>query len=362
MDFIDLDEELQTPTIFTISPDLPISRLSNSSSFESLRSETSVKGIFISLEGVEDGDVNVNERKNKEVVGHFDNFHEFKIVLNDSNSTAILRFNPKGPHLEGRDSQVFQGTLHCNNGIIIPVSIKIYREDLEALKGAHKEIEVSRITQNRRDFLKLYYSGSLDNFYNFVSIWEWIEGGTLDRFISKIDIFHIIRSISSSLNYLHSNRIAHHDLKPHNILYSPSNDRIILIDFGDSKILSSSNEMIPLDEGIGLGTLAYTAPELLSKRSGDCYSPLMADVYSFGVLLFYILNKGKILPFSTLIPHRAVHLILTVQKGFFAGEYNPESPKSSSLFPLMKTCLQVDPFKRPKFKEIISIIEETIPQ
>lgn len=159
--------------------------------------------------------------------------------------------------------------------------------------------------------------------------------------------------MANSIGYLHTFNLTHHDLKPQNILITTDLQRIIIIDFGDSKYISSGG--VPLDEGIGLGTLAYTAPELLSRKS-QFYDPFAAEVYSFGVLLFYFLNKGRILPFQALIPHRAVQLILTVQKGFFAGEYNPEKPRDSPIYPLMLKCLQVDPLNRPKFPEIIEEI------
>lgn len=311
---------------------------------------------------------------------------------------GTLRFNPKGPNHEGRDSQVFYGELVTNTNelVSLEVAVKVYKGDQTALEGAKKEVQIAQtITKNRPDFLKLFYSGSVKIISissheqpEFISVWEWIEGGTIDRLIPKLSdsqIRKVIKSLAKSIGHLHSCDLAHHDLKPQNILITSNLERTIVIDFGDSKQLKricccntssksdsgdTSNTLVnfnnttttncnccclPLDEGIGLGTLAYTAPELLSRKS-QFYDPFAADVYSFGVLLFYFLNKGTILPFQALVPHRAVQLILTVQKGFFAGGYNPEKPRDSPIYPLMLKCLQVDPLKRPKFPEIIETI------
>ena len=296
-------------------------------------------------------------------------FNEFELKLETG---KLLRFNPKGPSHEGRDSQVFRGQLHdsTNSFKIQEVAVKVYKSDPLALEGAQKEIKIfQEITQNRSDFLKLFFHGNVTilNSEEFISVWEWIDGGTIDRVISKLSpeqIILVIKSLANSIGHLHANHLAHHDLKPQNILITTDLQRIVLIDFGDSKHISScdfhSNDnrgsyhshSIPLDEGIGLGTLAYTAPELLSRKA-DFYDPFASDVYSYGVLLFYFLNHGSILPFHTLIPHRAVQLILTVQKGFFVGGYNPEKPRESPFYPLMLKCLQVKPEERPKFSEIL---------
>lgn len=368
MDFIDLDEqELSSfssfPQQYPITPDLQLKSLKASSSLDSLSSDSSTSStstaLFIRSASLDEEMINFNNVETPRIDGF-----EFSIILPDSTAPARLIFNYKGPHHEGRDSQVFRGTLYNDESSInsapVAVAVKVYRDDQSAQEGAQKEIEIAYLTTGRPDFLKFYYSGQLalsDN-VRFVTVWEWIDAGTLDRSLSKLTddaLFKTIFSIAKSLNHLHINHIAHHDLKPQNILITM--DRVIMIDFGDSKKLNSDTNLLPIDEGIGFGTLAYTAPELLSKKSSD-YSPFAADVYSFGVLLFYLLNHGKILPFASLIPHRAVQLILTVQKGFFAGGYNPESPAQSPLFPLMNQCLQVDPKLRPTFPQLIEIINE----
>ena len=364
MDFIDLDEQdfssfSSFPQQYPITPDLQLKSLKASSSLDSLSSESSISStstaLFIRSASLDKEMIKLNTVEAPRIEGF-----EFSIFLPDSTATARLIFNYKGPHHEGRDSQVFRGTLYINESATVAVAVKVYRDDQIAQEGAQKEIEIAHLTTGRPDFLKFYYSGQLtfSDAVRFITVWEWIDGGTLDRSISKLTddaLYKTIFSIAQSLNHLHANHIAHHDLKPQNILITM--DRVILIDFGDSKKLNSETSLLPIDEGIGLGTLAYTAPELLSKKSSD-YSPFAADVYSFGVLLFYLLNHGKILPFASLIPHRAVQLILTVQKGFFAGGYNPESPAQSPFFPLMKQCLQVDPKLRPTFPQILRIINE----
>lgn len=364
MDFIELDEQdfsnlSSFSKGFPISPDVPAYSFRSSSSSDSVNSVNSIypsNSVQTTALFIRSASIQTEPIKNDSSTPTITH-SEFSITLHSPQIPARLHFNLNGPHQEGRDSQVFQGTL-ISAAFTLPVAVKVYRDGRENLQNALKEIEIgTKYTSGRPDFLKFFFSGqlTLDDGPIFVSIWEWIEFGSLDCVVFRVNINQVILSVAQSLYFLHNNNIAHHDLKPQNILIS-NLQRVVLIDFGDSKQLKSPTDTLPIEEGIGLGTLAYTASELLSKKSSN-YSPFAADVYSFGVLLFYLLNGGKILPFATLIPHRAVQLILTAQKGFFAGEYNPEAPTQSPLFPLMKKCLQVDPQKRPTFTEILEFLK-----
>ena len=195
---------------------------------------------------------------------------KFEVILPNG---SLLRFDPKGLNYEGRDSKVFRGEIVIGDEII-QVAVKVYKNDDEsALKGAQQEIKIAQtVTKDRPDFLKLYYSGTISMpFPEFISVWEWIDGGTVDRFINNFQNYQIknlIKSLAHSIAHLHSSNLVHHDLKPQNILVSADFKRVLIIDFGDSKqiIFLNPNEndtssLLPLDDGIGLGTLAYTAPE-----------------------------------------------------------------------------------------------------
>lgn len=352
-DFIDLDDE--DISSFTSTSNFTSTSTSNFSNYPQISPPPSTKLANSTMKPLQNS---LFIRSNYSPVKSRPDYADVDFIIVNIPEIGELKFNPKGPNREGRDSKVFCGELRLEKGVQ-KVAIKVYTE--QDSPSALKEIYIAKtFTQNRSDFLKFYYSGNING--NFSSIWEWIDGGgSLDKMICKAIesknfdfINYCIKTIATSLAYLHENKIAHHDIKPQNFLVPSDFSRVVLIDFGDSKQVIPGH-LISIEEGIGLGTLAYTAPELLSRKS-DLYNPLSADIYSFGVLLFFILNHGKVLPFDSLIPHRAVQMILTVQKGFFASEYNPKSPSKHPLFPLMTACLQLDPNLRPKFPELLSQI------
>ncbi|OLN81867.1 Calcium/calmodulin-dependent protein kinase type 1 [Colletotrichum chlorophyti] len=98
---------------------------------------------------------------------------------------------------------------------------------------------------------------------------------------TRADAFTIMRDISGALHYLHSKGLVHNDIKPANILYSPSRGAV-LCDFGLSTHTSG-----PVTTG---GTPYYIPPEFIGKKLRGPPS----DVWALGVTMLYVLG---LLPF-----------------------------------------------------------------
>ncbi|GKT42994.1 serine/threonine-protein kinase plo1 [Colletotrichum spaethianum] len=95
---------------------------------------------------------------------------------------------------------------------------------------------------------------------------------------TRADAFAIMRDISGALNYLHSKHLVHNDIKPANILYSPTRGAV-LCDFGLSTHTSG-----PVTTG---GTPYYIPPEFIGKKLRGPPS----DVWALGVTMLYVLGK-----------------------------------------------------------------------
>lgn len=95
----------------------------------------------------------------------------------------------------------------------------------------------------------------------------------------------------SGLHYLHSNEIAHRDLKCENILISKSGN-VKLADFGFATFCVDLDG-IPLLSTTFCGSTCYAAPEILS---GTPHDPKPADVWSLGVVLYTMLTSS--MPFD----------------------------------------------------------------
>ena len=91
----------------------------------------------------------------------------------------------------------------------------------------------------------------------------------------------IFKQISSALYYLKSKGIIHRDIKPDNILLTPSG-HIKLIDFG----LSLSTNLAKADYR-RVGTPGFIAPEVLNSKKDTLQGyGFESDVYSLGIVLY----------------------------------------------------------------------------
>ena len=76
-------------------------------------------------------------------------------------------------------------------------------------------------------------------------------------YIPSFQVKYILSKILSGLSYCHSRSLVHRDVKPSNILISPSGE-VKLADFGLARILSPSDDM-----SHQISTRWYRAPEIL---------------------------------------------------------------------------------------------------
>jgi serine/threonine protein kinase len=114
------------------------------------------------------------------------------------------------------------------------------------------------------------------------------EGTSLDRILADGTRFdystlkhHIIPAVLDGLKALHDLGIIHKDLKPSNIMITPEDRGIRIIDFGVSSELDNFTLVITRTGK----TPAYSAPETIT----GVFSPA-SDYFSFGITLFELMT------------------------------------------------------------------------
>lgn len=125
---------------------------------------------------------------------------------------------------------------------------------------------------------------------------EYIDGGSLDEYIgrrgrlSEGEAVELIRGVGLALEYMHTHRMLHLDVKPKNVMRR-GDGHPYLIDFGLSKQYDANGEP-ESSTTIGFGTPGYAPLEQAHYRQDGTF-PATLDVYALGATLFKMLTGQR---------------------------------------------------------------------
>jgi len=120
---------------------------------------------------------------------------------------------------------------------------------------------------------------------------EYVEGQTLTQWMADNPrpdletVRGIAEQIARGLRAFHRMEMLHRDLRPENIMID-RNGTVKIIDFGSVGVRGVAEAAPALDRGDILGTVQYTAPEVLT---GDP-ATARADLFSLGVIVYQMLT------------------------------------------------------------------------
>jgi serine/threonine protein kinase len=149
---------------------------------------------------------------------------------------------------------------------------------------------------------------------DFFIVQEFIEGTTLQqkcRQLSEAEIKKLLISLLEVLDYVHSQKVIHRDIKPTNIILRARDNKPVLIDFGVIKeVISGSGQTTAQFPSVVLGTPGYMPLEQIAGL------PVLAtDLYSLGYTIIYLLTgKQPTAMWKQYVPNISAGLIDVLDK------------------------------------------------
>ncbi len=178
------------------------------------------------------------------------------------------------------------------------VALKVMHAHLA--EGASGAAFIARFRREARAAARLTHPGlvavldqGVDGDMSYLTM-EHVDGSTLRRHLEdqgSLSVGAALRMLEQVLDALaaaHRTDLVHRDIKPENVLIA-SDSRVKVADFGLARAVT---EVTSTTTGTVLGTVAYLAPELISRGVSDTRT----DVYACGILLYEMLTGRQ--PFT----------------------------------------------------------------
>ncbi|XP_059784781.1 ephrin type-A receptor 4 isoform X1 [Balaenoptera ricei] len=247
----------------------------------------------------------------------------------------------------------------CSGRLKVPGKREIY--------VAIKTLKAGYTDKQRRDFLSeasimgqfdhpniIHLEGVVTKCKPVMIITEYMENGSLDAFLRKndgrftvIQLVGMLRGIGSGMKYLSDMSYVHRDLAARNILVN-SNLVCKVSDFGMSRVLEDDPEAAYTTRG-GKIPIRWTAPEAIAYRKFTSAS----DVWSYGIVMWEVMSYGE-RPYWDMSNQ---DVIKAIEEGY---RLPPPMDCPIALHQLMLDCWQKERSDRPKFGQIVNMLDKLI--
>jgi len=233
---------------------------------------------------------------------------------------------------------------------------------------------VERFTIIEREACRRYGGllGQIDDLNSqppfYCNVLKYVPGEQLRRFIdtqrrSTRERLHLFMNLARCVAKIHRLNIAHRDLNPNNVLVDGLNADVI--DFGSAKLTDRKEDRTRAveassDKRLIIAQAQFAAPEILQSLS---YGTMRSDVYSLGMLGYYILTNTYpyVIDFETTHDEHFARARDVAEKALrqfkSSRTFNPDVPEAVDL--ILKACLQFSPDDRLYSGErVVEVLEK----
>ncbi|CAJ0931123.1 unnamed protein product, partial [Mesorhabditis belari] len=263
-----------------------------------------------------------------------------------------------------------QVTLHCKVGS--GSFGTVFRAEyfglvaLKRLNVAEPNLSQLQAFKNEVALLKKTRHPNILNFMGWIRepqlaiVTQWCEGSSLYKHIHCIEprkefelqtVLDIFKQVALGMNFLHSKRIIHRDLKSNNIFLT-DDSTIKIGDFGLATVKTRWSGTQQNQQPTG--SILWMAPEVIRMQDQNPYTN-KSDIYSFGVVMYEVLS-GQ-LPYTNI--NNRDQILFMVGHGFLRPDPSRIRPDCTrALRELFERCIKLNRDDRPEFGELSNSLKD----
>ncbi|CEL59140.1 Serine/threonine-protein kinase sepA OS=Dictyostelium discoideum GN=sepA PE=2 SV=1 [Rhizoctonia solani AG-1 IB] len=324
------------------SPDSPNASISPSGVGELVKSEQTIRGN--ELEDELPPVIISGAMSNSEILAKLGK-HGCNEVTNDIDVTKSSDF----PVVAGGFGDIYRGVLRDGT----QVSIKCLRLMVDS--GTTGRKHVKRAAHELYVWSKCSHPNVLEVYGvaryrdQIAMVSPWMGNGNLSQFLSRrppVDRCTLCKQVADGAAYLHSQGIAHGDIKGVNVLVA-QDYTLKLADFGNASLKEYSLKFTTTANALNISP-RWTAPEVVF---GDTGHSVEADVYALGMTILEVIT-GEV-PYAGISDVTVfVKVMQNIQPMRPEQQIPSGNPQADFLWDLLMTCWTIIPRDRPSAASI----------
>lgn len=247
----------------------------------------------------------------------------------------------------GSFGSVFVGVLPSGHFVAVKVlelsddapsntEVEIHRKLVHPniIRYLHSRIDSDSTPKKLYVYLEFVTGGSV------TSLMKSLPNGCLPYAVVRVYARHMFLG----LEYLHSNQVAHRDIKGDNLLISMDTGTAKLADFDQAKIMNTHGTLRKAATATLAGTPYWMAPEVITDEDG--YDPFKADIWSAGCTVAEMITGRA--PWTPM--PNVMHIMNKLALSTGWPDAVPKDAKklgSPDAYSFLDLCFQRDVSKRP---------------